>query len=82
MTSSVQTVVAYPSGKDFGNTVTAQILSVWKSSDDTIWFGFRDDKKTLRVQMNLPDNLAPILARALSIVADGHALNIEIELPS
>ncbi len=82
MANLVSSTVVYPSGKDFGNTVTAEILSVWKSSDGAIWFGFRDADKTLRVKMHLPESLAPILAKALSIVADGHALNIEIQLPS
>ena len=48
MANLVSSTVVYPSGKDFSNIVTAEILSVWKSNDGTIWFGFRDAEKTHR----------------------------------
>jgi uncharacterized protein YhdP len=81
MTNKVSGRLRYSSGKQFSDTVTAEVLSVWKANDETIWFGFRDDKKELRVEVNLPGNVATILAKTLSMVADGHALNIEIQLP-
>ena len=82
MANQVSGKVAYSSRKQFSNTLTAEILSVWKSNDGTFWFGFRDHKKELRIEVNLPGNVATILAKTLSIVADGHALNMEIQLPS
>ena len=79
MGASIMTKVRYPSGMEYFSPATVDKLAVHRISDDTVCFEFRD-ARDVRGLMEVPANIAILLARVLLIVAEGYSPEIDTEL--
>jgi hypothetical protein len=78
--ASIMTKVRYPSGMEYFSPATVDKLAVYRIGDDTVHFEFQDSQG-VRGLMEVPANIANLLARVLLIVAEGYSLEIDTELP-
>jgi hypothetical protein len=81
MAVSITTRVRYAtSGMEYWEPAMVDKLSVCKTDEDTVLFEFQK-AEALRGSMTIPNSIATVLARALLIVAEGYAPQIDAKLP-
>lgn len=80
MGASIMTKVRYPSGMEYFSQATVGKLAVYRIGDDTVLFEFQDSQG-MRGLMEVPANIAILLARVLLIVTEGYSSEINTELP-
>lgn len=80
MAIEVTTKVKYRSGMEYWEPGTADKLLVSKSDGDKVCVTFENAGGWVG-SMKFPAGIAPVLARTLLIVADGHASGLEVDLP-
>jgi hypothetical protein len=78
--ASIKTRVRYPSGLEYFSPAIVDKLAVHRIGDDTVRFEFQD-AQSVRGLMEVPANIASLLARVLLIVAEGYSSEIDTELP-
>jgi hypothetical protein len=79
MTANMMTRVRYVSGMEYFTTAPVDKLAVYKIGDDTVHFEFRDSQNA-RGLMEVPVNVASLLARVLLLVVEGYSREIDTEL--
>jgi hypothetical protein len=78
--ASIMTKVRYPSGMEYFSPATVDKLVVYRRGDDAVHFEFKDGQ-SMKGFMEVPANIAVLLARVLLIVAEGYSPEIDTELP-
>jgi hypothetical protein len=76
----VKTTVRYLSGMTYWDLRTVDKLAVSKVGDDTVCLEF-EDAGVIVGSMSFPASIAPVLTKALLIVAEGNVVRLDVQLP-